>query len=329
MVTLAAAVTYLRQGRGDWLSVFSTLFAIVIPYTALAIFVIGFVYRIILWACSPVPFCIPTVCGQQRSLPWIKNNKTESPSTIWGIFGRMALEILLFRSLFRNDCSELTGQDRAVYRGNRLLWIGGLIFHWSLLIILLRHLKLFFEPVPRCVTFLQSLDGLFQIFTPTLLLTDVLIVIALCYLFFRRISNPQIRYISLISDYFPLLLILGIAVSGILMRYFYRVDLLEIKRFILGVFSFGPIVPKNAGITFYVHLFLVSILLAYFPFSKLMHMGGVFMSPTRNLKSDSRARRHINPWDYPVKVHTYDEWEGEFKEAIKEAGLPLEKEESR
>ncbi len=50
------------------------------------------------------------------------------------------------------------------------------------------------------------------------------------------------------------------------------------------------------------------------------------MSPTRNLKSDSRARRHINPWDYPVKVHTYDEWEGEFKEAIKEAGLPLEKE---
>ena len=311
------------------MSVANTLFAVVIPYAVLAIFIIGFIYRIILWAHSSVPFHIPTVCGQQKSLPWIKNNRTESPSTIWGIIGRIALEIFLFRSLFRNDRAELASQGRVIYRGNRLLWLGGLIFHWSLLIILLRHLKLFFEPVPRCVTFLQSLDGLFQISTPTLLATDILIVVSLCYLFARRVYNPQVRFISLISDYFPLLLILGIALSGILMRHYYRVDLLEIKRFTLGILSFIPIAPKDVGLIFYVHLFLVSILFAYFPFSKLMHMGGVFMSPTRNLRNDSRAKRHINPWNYPVKAHTYDEWENEFKDAIKEAGLPLEKEESR
>jgi hypothetical protein len=69
---------------------------------------------------------------------------------------------------------------------------------------------------------------------------------------------------------------------------------------------------------------MVCILLVYFPFSKLMHMGGVFMSPTRNLQNNSRAQRHVNPWNYPVKVHTYDEWKDEFKDAIKEAGLPLE-----
>ena len=306
------------------MSVLSTLFAIVIPYAAVVIFIIGFIYRIIVWACSTVPFHVPTVCGQQKSLPWIKSNKTESPSTAWGIFGRMALEVLLFRSLFRNDRAKLTGQERTTYWGNRLLWLGGMIFHWSLFIILLRHLKLFFEPVPGCVTFLQNLDGLFQIFTPTLLITDILIVFAICYLFLRRILDPQVRYISLISDYFPLLLILGIAVSGMLMRHFYRVDLLEVKRFTLLTLSFNPIVPRGLGIIFYVHLFLVSILLAYFPFSKLMHMGGVFMSPTRNLKNDSRALRHVNPWSYPVKTHSYDEWENEFQDAIKEAGLPLE-----
>jgi len=306
------------------LSVANTLFAIVIPYAALAIFIIGFIYRIMLWARSPVPFHVTTVSGQQKSLPWIKSNKTESPSTIWGVIGRMALEIFLFRSLFRNDRAEFDGQERAIYRGNRLLWLGGLIFHWSLLIILLRHLKLFFEPVPGCVTFLQNLDGLFQISTPTLLATDILIVVSLCYLFVRRVSDPQVRYISLISDYFPLLLILGIAISGILMRHYYRVDLLEIKRFTLGILSFVPIAPKDVGLIFYVHLCLVCILFAYFPFSKLMHMGGVFMSPTRNLTNDSRAKRHINPWNYPVKAHTYDEWENEFKDAIKEAGLPLE-----
>lgn len=306
------------------MSVLNTLFAIIIPYTALAIFVVGFIYRIIFWARTPVPFHIPTVSGQQKSLPWIESNKTESPSTTWRVIWRMALEVLLFKSLFRNDCTELVGQERALYRGNRLLWFGGLIFHWSLLIILLRHIKLFFEPVPGFVTFLQNIDGLFQMGTPTLLMTNILVVASLSYLFLRRVYNPQIRYISLFSDYFPLVLILGVATSGILMRHFYRVDLLDIKRFVLGILSFSPVIPKDGGILFYVHLLMVCILLVYFPFSKLMHMGGVFMSPTRNLQNNSRAQRHVNPWNYPVKVHTYDEWKDEFKDAIKEAGLPLE-----
>jgi nitrate reductase gamma subunit len=308
------------------LSVVNTLFVIVIPYIALAVFVAGFIYRIILWAKSPVPFHIPTVCGQQKSLPWIKNDKTESPSSTWGVFWRMALEVLFFRSLFRNDRAELVGKERALYRGNRLLWLGGLAFHWSFLIILLRHLKLFFEPVPGFITFLQDLDGLFLVSTPTLLMTDVFILASLAYLFLRRIVDPQIRFISLFSDYFLLLLLLGIAMSGILMRHLYRVDLLEIKRFTLGILNFSPIIPKEVGIIFYVHLFLVSALLTYFPFSKLMHLGGVFMSPTRNLKNDSREQRHINPWGYPVKVHTYAEWENEFRDAVKEAGLPMERE---
>jgi hypothetical protein len=97
-----------------------------------------------------------------------------------------------------------------------------------------------------------------------------------------------------------------------------------VKRFTLGILSFCPIAPKGMGAIFYVHLFLVCTLLAYFPFSKLMHMGGVFMSPTRNLKNNSRAHRHINSWSYPVKTHTYEEWENEFRDAIKEAGLPME-----
>ena len=75
------------------------------------------------------------------------------------------------------------------------------------------------------------------------------------------------------------------------------------------------------------HLFLVTILLAYFPFSKLMHFAGVFMSPTRNLANNNRMKRHINPWNYPVKVHTYDEYEDEFRDLMKAAGLPVEKEE--
>jgi hypothetical protein len=71
------------------------------------------------------------------------------------------------------------------------------------------------------------------------------------------------------------------------------------------------------------------MLAAYFPFSKLMHAGGVFLSPTRNLANNSRSRRHVNPWNYPVKTHTYAEWEEEFHDKIQAAGIPLEDENVR
>ena len=57
-----------------------------------------------------------------------------------------------------------------------------------------------------------------------------------------------------------------------------------------------------------------------------MHVAGVFLSPTRNLKNNSRMERHVNPWNYPVKIHTYEEYENEFRENMKEAGVPVEKE---
>ena len=84
--------------------------------------------------------------------------------------------------------------------------------------------------------------------------------------------------------------------------------------------------PETISPLFYGHLFLVCVLLAYFPFSKLMHMAGVFLSPTRNLANNNRAVRHVNPWDYPVKVHTYEEYEDEFRDKMKAAGIPVEKE---
>ncbi len=301
------------------------LFGIVIPYAAFSAFLFGFVYRVLQWGRSPVPFRIPTTCGQQKSLPWIKASFFDNPSNGVGVFGRMALEILLFRSLFRNTKVELAGQ-RPVYGGAKWLWLAGLTFHWSFLVVLLRHLRFFTAPTPSWVDVLTKVDGFFEVGVPTLFLTDAALLLAVAYLFLRRVIIPQLRYISLPSDYFPLFLILGVVFSGVLMRHFYKVDLFKVKELASGWFRFTPVVPDGIGLPFYVHLFLVCVLLVYFPMSKLMHMGGVFLSPTRNLANNSRARRHINPWDYPVKVHTYAEYEDEFRDKMKAAGLPVEKE---
>jgi nitrate reductase gamma subunit len=302
------------------------LFGVIIPYIAILIFIVGVSFRIIKWACSPVPFRIPTTCGQQKSLSWIKRCGLENPANTCEVIGRMLLEILLFRSLFRNTKSELREGTRLVHDENKWLWLVGLAFHWSFFIVVIRHIRLFIEPVPECLKLISTIDGFLQIGSPVIYISGIVLLIAVTLLLLRRILFTQIRYISLPADYFPLFLIIGIAGSGIIMRYITKVDVVSLKEFIVGMFSFTPGMPPDAGVIFYIHIFLVSVLLIYFPFSKLIHMGGIFLSPTRNMANNSRMKRHVNPWNYDVKVHTYEEYEEEFRDKMKQVGIPVEKE---
>ena len=303
----------------------SSLLTVVIPYAAFAVFLIGFLYRILLWAKSPVPFRITTTCGQQISLPWIRKNPLDCPSDLKGVIGRMFMEVFLFRSLFRNTNMAMAGQ-RPVYGSAQWLWFFGLLFHWSLLIVVVRHLRFFVEPIVPWINGMAAVDGFFVIGSPTFYLSDAAVLTGLMFLLCRRLIMPRLRYISLFTDYFALLLILSIAVTGLLMRHFFPADLLQVKSMALGWVTFAPTAPKVIGTVLSIHLCFVFTLLAWFPFSKLMHMGGVFLSPTRNLANDNRMRRHLNPWNAPVKVHTYEEYEDEFREKMKLAGLPVEKE---
>ncbi len=300
-------------------------FGVVLPYLAVVVFFGGLFYRIAGWARSAVPFRIPTTCGQQRSLPWIKHSKLDNPFTTRGVIGRMALEVLCFRSLLRNTKTELIDGNRLTYATDLSLWIGALAMHWAFLVILLRHLRFFTNPVPFPIAFLEKADGFFEIGLPAMFITSAVFLIALSYLLYRRLALPQVRYISLIADYFPLFLLLAIGITGFALRHLVKADVASIKQFALGLVSLSPVVPEGVSALFFAHLFLVSVLLMYFPFSKLVHMAGVFLSPTRNLANNNRAVRHINPWDYPVKVHTYAEYEDELRDKMIGAGLPVER----
>ncbi|RME66212.1 MAG: menaquinol oxidoreductase [Nitrospirae bacterium] len=302
------------------------LFGVFVPYLALVIFIVGLIRRVIIWGKSPVPFHIPTTCGQMpTSLPWIKHSRLESPANGWEVFLRMFLEVVFFRSLFRNLRTEMGPGQRPVYGSTKWLWLGGIVFHYSFLVVLLRHLRFFTDPTPKLISTIESVDGFFQIGHPHILITGLTLFGAAFYLFLRRVLIPYVKNLSLPADYFPLFLIMAIAGTGILMRYFLKTDIIKVKELTMGLATLHPKVPEEVGTIFYVHLFLVSSLFAYFPFSKLVHLGGVFLSPTRNLANNSRAVRHINPWDYPVKVHTYEEYEEEFREKMKMVGIPVEK----
>ena len=113
----------------------------------------------------------------------------------------------------------------------------GLAFHWSFLVILVRHMRFFMLQVPGVIQPVEALDSFLQIGAPLLYLTDVVLLAAVTYLFIRRVGIPQVRYISLIADYFPLFLILGIALTGVLMRYFTKTDIVSVKVLTMGLIS--------------------------------------------------------------------------------------------
>jgi nitrate reductase gamma subunit len=325
LVSLLAVSSLFLLGLLGGTSGMAWIFGVVFPYVALVLFFGGLVYRVMSWANVPVPFRIPTTCGQQRSLAWIKQQKLDNPHNALSAVGRVALEVLFFRSLLRNTKSGLIDSRRLVHASDLSLWLAAMVMHWSLLLILIRHLRLLTNPTPAFVTFLEAVDGFLEIGLPIVFVTSLTFLAALAYLLFRRLVSGQVRYLSLVGDYFPLFLLLGIGISGFLLRHFVKTDLVGVKELALGLTHFAPVVPDSISALFYGHLFLVCVLLAYFPFSKLVHMAGIFLSPTRNLANNNRAVRHVNPWDYPVKVHTYEEYEEEFRDKMKTAGIPVER----
>jgi nitrate reductase gamma subunit len=206
---------------------------------------------------------------------------TPAPRTRVGVIWRLIGDTLWFPNLFKGD---------------RFLWAAGLAFHILLWLVLLRHLRYFLYPVPGWVEGLQT-PGLYA---------GYWIPIPLALLLARRLVDEKALYISILGDYFSLFLLLAITVSGTLLGVFFRTDLVEVKAYALSLIHLQPVIPQVYWL-FGLHFFLVLVLLIYFPFSKLMHSGGLFWSPARNQRADFETR-FVNPWDFPVAYNPQNLW---------------------
>jgi nitrate reductase gamma subunit len=234
--------------------VLSTIFAILF-YLATAVLVVGLVYRIRLYSRTPAPLKIPT---------------TPAPITRQGVVFRMFREVAFFESLFKS---------------NKWTWLFGWVFHAAMLLVVLRHLRYFTEPVWAWVNLIQPF-GKYAGFA---------MLAGLFALWGRRFLVERIRYITGPSDHLMLILLIGIAASGLMMKYVVHTDIVALKAFTLGLIHFNW-QPLPSDPVLIVHLSLVLILMFIFPVSKLLHAPGVFFSPSRNQVDNTREQRHPAPW---------------------------------
>ena len=253
--------------------------AYVLSYISVAVLVGGVVFKIGRWAMTPVPLKITT---------------TPAPSTLMGVAGRMTGEVVLFRSLFRGD---------------RVLWGGAILFHALFLYILVGHV------IDLAFNGLWNVVGMF--WYNSLGYVGAAFAGVIVFLFVRRVAVDYIRYVSRVADYFVLVLLFAIGFLGLYMRFATSVSVTSVSAFIWGLATFNGTAPPSDPIFTY-HFALVEVLMIYLPFSKLMHGAGIFLSPTRNQRDDSRARRKVNPWNDASTPHfqSWDEYYQRYKNEL-------------
>lgn len=253
----------------------STLIAVLLTL-ATVVMIVGVARKARQYSATPAPLKIPV---------------TPAPKTTGGVVLRMAKEVILFASLFRSS---------------KWTWIFGWIFHVSLALAFIRHLRYVIDPegmlgfmMPFLNLWLVQTAGKYAAFG---------MIIGLLGLLARRFLVARVRYISAPSDYLMLVLLLAIAISGFVMSFITNVDIVQVKMFMLGILNFDlQQLPEGTALT--AHLLLVALLGFVLPISKLLHIPGVFFAPTRNQVDNPREKRHIADWAKPL-----DETRGNYPE---------------
>lgn len=239
-----------------------------ILWTLLSLFFVGLAYFA---AFAFAAGLIWKFTGYLRTPMPLPHALTPAPTTEGGAVLRVLGDLTIFPNLFKAD---------------KLLWVGAWVFHFALAAVLFRHIRYFTYPVPGVVLYLETVALFF----------GVLFGAAILFLFWRRLALPRTLYISNVPDYFVLALLGLIAGTGLLVSYWLHVSIVDVKGFILGLMTFRPVTIPHHPL-FLLHLFFVLLLMIYFPFSKLLHAGGVIFSPSRHqpFQVQMRGKRYVNP----------------------------------
>ncbi|MCW8911212.1 MAG: respiratory nitrate reductase subunit gamma [Gammaproteobacteria bacterium] len=240
----------------------STLIAVLLSLATI-VMIVGLARKARQYRATPAPLKIPV---------------TPAPKTTGGVVLRLAKEVIFFAALFRS---------------NKWTWLFGWMFHVGLALAFIRHLRYVIDP-----------DGMLGFMWPLISLEIVqsfgkyagfAMVAGLLGLLARRFLVARVRYISAPSDYLMLLLLIVIASSGLMMSFVSHIDIVQMKSFMLGILSFDLKELPESGVLL-IHLSLVALLGFILPVSKLLHIPGVFYSPTRNQVDNPREKRHIADW---------------------------------
>ena len=223
------------------MALFATITGVILPPITLLTFMTAMTYRVVVWNRLPLPALtlFPSPSGS-------------------GVIG-VVVEALFFPTLF---C------------GNRALWFLSWTFHALLLAIIAAHIQAVLD-LSALWSALGVNDAAVSLFVGRA--SGVMILVAVVGLLGRRVALRRVREISTLADYFSLLLILAVVVTGNVVRFQGQLDVAVVRDYFRDLATFHFATPPMNG-WFLLHLLLAQLLILYMPFSKMLHFGGVFFT---------------------------------------------------
>ena len=225
---------------------------VVLPYVAVLVFLVGMIYRIRMWRklASPAMTLFPAPpTGGANTLNTLK-------------------EAVFFKSLFYGD---------------RALWAFAWVFHAVLALIVVGHFRVFTGAIDAM---LQAVLGMTEASIKTMSGTSggaagIVILVAVALLLIRRMTLQRAREITGVADYLILSLIGIIIITGNMMRFGSdHFELTLTREYFLGLATFQNVMSMEAltNNLFLVHMCLAFLLIMIIPFSKILHLGGIFFT---------------------------------------------------
>ena len=223
---------------------------VVLPYVAVLVFVVGMAYRLSTWKklASPAMTLFPAPpTGQGNTLNTIK-------------------EAVFFKSLFYGDI---------------VLWIIAWVFHVVLALIVLGHFRVFTGAIDAMLEPLIGKEGVEAMSSGAGGAAGIVILLAVLMLLLRRTALQRAREITGLADYLALLLIAAIIITGNMMRFSAEhFDLTYTRDYFAALATFSDVatMPVLANNLFLVHMGMALLLIMVIPFSKILHLGGIFFT---------------------------------------------------
>ncbi|MEM4852484.1 MAG: respiratory nitrate reductase subunit gamma [Thermofilum sp.] len=229
------------------MQVFSFLLLAVTPYVAVAIFLAGIAYRLLSWLRVPPPA--------------VRFLLHPAPKSTLGSLLAVVKQFLFYPSLMSV---------------NPKLWLATWTGHMALFGALIGHGRLITEYTFVFGPLGMDKHAIDQFSFMAGSIAGLIMLAAFTFLLLRRFRG-LLRKLSTPEDYFALSLILGLVITGLMMRFATHIDVEAMRLYFWELATFRPQhLPENPF--FMAHYALAQLLLAYFPFGKLMHSIGSLLT---------------------------------------------------
>jgi nitrate reductase gamma subunit len=185
-----------------------------------------------------------------------------------------------------NELKEMSKEIvfiQSMYHNNRPLWMFSFPFHFGLYLSIVFVLLVFFGGLLTLLGVTVSAEStnivgkaVHYITMPFGIVGAVLGAFGVLGLFFSRMARTELRRTSVWTDYFNLILLFAVFVSGLFVWASEDISYAALRVFITDLISFRETAPVSTG--FALHMALAAVFLIYLPFTHMAHFVGKYFT---------------------------------------------------